>query len=168
MATHKLPMGNSLRKGRTPEAGVDDFLSCASVVNMKVSGNWGDSTSIVVQPSPAVMKNRPLDKSIGLLKLDKSMHLKVLEYLEPKFKTAVGVRKIAIKERKAPSEPPPLPFPFPPFLFFPSSTFTRPHWRRTRRCCSKQQWRRSIRSRNAPRSVPQRISRRTCTFTNRR
>jgi hypothetical protein len=62
----------------------DGFLSYASVVNMKVGGAWGNKRSIVVQASPAVAKNDPAI-AVGLLMLDKSAHLKVLEYLEPNW-----------------------------------------------------------------------------------
>jgi hypothetical protein len=60
---------------------------------MKVGGTWGN-TEIVVQTSPAVVKSKPKPReAVGLLKLDKCTHMKVLDYLKPDL--TVGALLIA-------------------------------------------------------------------------
>jgi hypothetical protein len=78
---------------------VDGFLGYASVVNMKVGGTLGNEGSIWVQSTPAVVKRAPAAGPdgrtrvpVGLLKLDRHLHLKVLKYLEPTWVKG-GVRE---------------------------------------------------------------------------
>jgi hypothetical protein len=90
-------MGNSLRRERTRATtenatghSVDGYLPYAPVANMGVAGTWGKA-EIVVQPTPAVIKSFPANswgnaesgEAVGILKLDRSTHLKVLDYLKP-------------------------------------------------------------------------------------
>ena len=75
------------------EVDSSNCLAYASVVNMKIEGTLGDERTIAVQFSPAVVKRRaptvlPLGRrthGFGLLDLDRQGHLKVLEYLKPKW-----------------------------------------------------------------------------------
>jgi hypothetical protein len=90
-------MGNSVTTVYATGHSGDDYLSYASVANMKVTGTWGNA-EIVVQPSPAVIKSKPESgEAVGLLKLDKSTHLKVLDYIKPDL--AVGALLQGRKER---------------------------------------------------------------------
>ena len=52
---------------------------------MKVGGIQGNERSITVQSSPAVAKGATAVVPIGLLSLDRHVHLKVLAYLKPNW-----------------------------------------------------------------------------------
>jgi hypothetical protein len=66
------------------------YSAYASVVNMKVGGTLGDERTITVHSSPAVAKKNVPAVPVGLLKLDKHTHWKVLEYLKPNWVLGTG------------------------------------------------------------------------------
>jgi hypothetical protein len=68
-----------IQKVQDDDDGGDDYLAYASVVNMRVSG---DPETPVIQSSPSVVKTKA-GPAVGILQLDRSMHLKVLECLTP-------------------------------------------------------------------------------------